>query len=133
MIDNGSCGSSLFHNRGDADNGSVPMDTNKKDCLLIGVFQGQAGAKNRHDDHSLAKIRSIAQTKLAGDPAFRRGRWSEFLKRLFWLCQGRSRGVWRLTVRLFPGAIRRKKKILQIPEGDVSPYSLIQPSNGKGD
>jgi hypothetical protein len=31
------------------------------------------------------------------------------------------------------GIIGWKEKILKILEGDVSPYSLIQPSNGQGE
>lgn len=53
-------GSSLFHHRGAGDDGCAPLDINKKDRLLIGVFQRPAGAQNCHDDYSLAKIRLIA-------------------------------------------------------------------------
>lgn len=53
--------------------------------LIIGVLQRPAGAKNGHGDNSLSEIRPIAQMKLTGGPAFRRGRWSEFLEFLYGL------------------------------------------------
>lgn len=67
---------------------AVPADggiVQRSHVLIIGVLQRPAWSQNRHDDNALAKIRPITQTKLAGGPAFRRGRWPEFLKGLFWL------------------------------------------------
>ncbi len=109
------------------------MNSQDSLVLIVGLFQSPTGAKNGHNDNPLAKIRLIAQTKLAGGPPFRRGRWSELLCGLFGFNRGRFRGVSRPTVTLVMGIIGWKKKILKILEGDVSPYSLIQPSNGQGE
>ena len=62
---------------------SQGMTSQQFPVLIIGVLQGPAGTKNGHDDNPLAKVRPIAQMKLTGGPAFRRGRWSEFLYGLF--------------------------------------------------
>jgi len=59
-VDSGTFGSYLFHNIAAGDDGCESMDINTKDCLIFRVFQRPAGAQNRHDDNSLAKIRPIA-------------------------------------------------------------------------
>jgi hypothetical protein len=84
-VDSGTFGSFLFHDIAAADDGCEPMAINKKDSLIIGVLQRPAGAQHGHDDDPLPKICFIAQTKPTGGPAFRRGRWSEFLYGVFGL------------------------------------------------
>lgn len=59
------------------------MIVQRSPVLLIRMFQRPAGAKNRHDDNALAKIRPVVYTKSTGGPAFGRSGWPEFLSGLF--------------------------------------------------
>ena len=48
----------------------VTRGGNENNGLIIGVLKSPAGAKNRHDDYSLAKICLVAKTESTGRPAF---------------------------------------------------------------
>lgn len=60
MVGSGTFDFSLFHNIAAVDDGCEFIGLNKKIYLIFLAFQRPARAKNRHDDHSLAKILPIA-------------------------------------------------------------------------